>query len=178
VKDENGHLLADSHNHFSQFLNVHRVSDVKQIEIHTAELLVTDPSPFNVKIAIAKLKRYKLPDSDQILAEMIQTGGTTLKSEIRKLINSIWNKEELPDQWKVAIIVSIYKKGDETDCSNYHGISMLSILYKILSNIFFSSLCLYVDEITGDHQSGFQCNRSTADQIFAFVRYWREMEVQ
>jgi hypothetical protein len=36
VKDENGDLLADSHiilNNFSQLLNVHRVSDVRQVEI-------------------------------------------------------------------------------------------------------------------------------------------------
>jgi hypothetical protein len=44
VKDEKGYLLADSHNilnrwknYFSQLLNVHRVGDVRQIEIHTAE---------------------------------------------------------------------------------------------------------------------------------------------
>jgi hypothetical protein len=51
VKDENGDLLADSHiilnrwkNYFSQLLNVHRASDVRQIEIHTAETLVPDPT--------------------------------------------------------------------------------------------------------------------------------------
>jgi hypothetical protein len=44
VKDENGDLLADSHmilnwwkNYFSQLFNVYRASDVRQIEIHTAE---------------------------------------------------------------------------------------------------------------------------------------------
>jgi hypothetical protein len=52
-----------------------------------------------------------------------------------KFINSIWNKEELPEQWKESIIVSIYKKGDKADCSNYQGISLLSTTYKILSNI-------------------------------------------
>jgi hypothetical protein len=36
-------------NYFYQLLNVHRVSDVRQIEIHTAELLVPDPSPFEVE---------------------------------------------------------------------------------------------------------------------------------
>jgi hypothetical protein len=36
-------------------------------------------------------------------------------SEIHKLVNSIWNKEELPEQWKESIIVPIYKKGDKTD---------------------------------------------------------------
>jgi hypothetical protein len=40
-------------------MNIYRVSDVKQIEMHTAELLVPDPSHFEVEIATAKLKRYK-----------------------------------------------------------------------------------------------------------------------
>jgi hypothetical protein len=104
VKDENGDLLADSHNilnrwkkYFSQLLNIHGVSYVRQTEIHTAEPLVRDPSPIGVEIAIAKLKRYKSSTSDQISAEMIQAGGGMLRSEIRKLVNSIWSKEELPD---------------------------------------------------------------------------------
>jgi hypothetical protein len=84
-------------NYFSQLLNVHRVSDVRQIEIHTAEPLVPEPSPFEVEIAIAKLKKYKSPGSDQIPAELIQAGGETLQSEIHKLINSIWSEKELPD---------------------------------------------------------------------------------
>jgi hypothetical protein len=44
---------------------VHRVSDVRQIEIHTAEPLVPDPKPFQVGIAVTNLKRYKSPGSDQ-----------------------------------------------------------------------------------------------------------------
>jgi hypothetical protein len=77
-----------------------------------------------------------------------------LPSAIHKIINSFWNKEELPDQWKKSIIVSIRKKGDKTDCNNYRGISLLSTSYKILSNILLSRLSLYVDEIIGDHQCG------------------------
>jgi hypothetical protein len=44
------------------------------------------------------LKKYNLPGSDEIPAELIQAGGKILLSEIHKLINSVWNKEELPDQ--------------------------------------------------------------------------------
>jgi hypothetical protein len=51
------------------------------------------------------LKRYKSPGSDGIPAELIQAGGDILRSKIHKLIKSIWNKEELPDQWKESIIV-------------------------------------------------------------------------
>jgi hypothetical protein len=98
---------------------VHNVSDVRQIEVHTAEPLVPGPSSPEVEIAIAKLKKYKLPSSDQILAELIQAGSKKLLSVIHKLINSAWNKEELPDQWKEFIIVPVHKKGDKTDFNNY-----------------------------------------------------------
>jgi hypothetical protein len=57
------------------------------------------------------------------------------------------------------------QKGDKTDCTNYRGISLLSISYKIVSNILLSGLIPYTDEIIGDHQCGFRRNRST-DQIF------------
>jgi hypothetical protein len=43
-----------------------------------------------------KLKRYKLPGIGQIMSILIQAGGNTLNSEIHKLINTIWNREELP----------------------------------------------------------------------------------
>jgi hypothetical protein len=105
----------------------------------------------------------------QIAAELIQAGSEMLLSAIHKLINSIWNKEEEPDQWKESIIVPIHKKGDKTDCNNYRGISLLSS-YKILSNILHSRLSPYVDEIIGNHQCTFRHNRSTTDQIFFILQ--------
>jgi hypothetical protein len=111
VKDENGQLLADFHNilnrwknYFCQLLNVHRISDFRQVEIHTAERLIPQPTPFEVQIAIAKLKRYKTPDIDQIPAELIEEGSETLRSEIHILTNSVWNEEELPEQWKGLLL--------------------------------------------------------------------------
>jgi hypothetical protein len=59
---------------------VHNVSDVRQIEVHTAETLVPGPSRLEIEIAIAKLKKYKSPGSDHIPAELIQAGGEILLS--------------------------------------------------------------------------------------------------
>jgi hypothetical protein len=70
------------------------------------------------------LQSYTSPGTDQILAELLKAGSETLCSEIYKLICSIWNKEELPQQWKEFIIVPNDKKGDKTDCNNYQGISL------------------------------------------------------
>jgi hypothetical protein len=174
VKDENGELLAESHNilirwknYFSPLLNVHNVSDVRQIEVYTDESLVPRPSRLEVEISIAKLKKYKSPGSDQIPAELIQAGGEMLLSAIHKLINSVWNKEELPDQWKDSIIVPIQKRMIKLTviiivgyhCYQLHrGISLLSTSYRILSNIYLSRLVPYIHEIIGDHQWGFRHN--------------------
>jgi hypothetical protein len=67
VKDEKGDLFTDSHsimvrwrNYFSQILNVHGVSDVRQAEIHTAEPLVPEPSALEVELAIEKFKKSQI----------------------------------------------------------------------------------------------------------------------
>jgi hypothetical protein len=77
-----GDVLEDSHsilnrwkNYFSHLLNVHNVSDVRQIEVHMVEPLVPGPSRLEVEIAIAKLKKCKSPSSDQIPEKLIQAGG-------------------------------------------------------------------------------------------------------
>jgi hypothetical protein len=72
----------------------------------------------------------------------------------------------MSDQWKESVIVPIHKTGDKSDCNNYRGISLLSASYKILLNIHLSRLSPYIDEIIGDHQSGFRRNRSTTVQVF------------
>jgi hypothetical protein len=63
-------------------------------------------------------------------------------------------------------VVPIHKKVDETDCSNYRGITLLSTSYKVLSNILLSRITPCADEIIGDHQCGFRRNRSTTNQSF------------
>jgi hypothetical protein len=73
---------------------------VRQTEMHTAEPFVPEPSASEVEVAIEKLKRYKSPGVDQSPAKLIQAGGETLRSEIHKLMTSIWNKKELPPQRK------------------------------------------------------------------------------
>jgi hypothetical protein len=53
-------------------LIVCNVSDVSQIEIHTAEPLLPGPSHLEAEIVIAKVKNYKSPGNDQITGELIQ----------------------------------------------------------------------------------------------------------
>jgi hypothetical protein len=65
---------------------------------------------------------------DQIPAELIQARGEILLPAIHKLINSVWNEEELPDQWKESIIVPVHKKGDKTDCKLSWNITAVNFI--------------------------------------------------
>jgi hypothetical protein len=78
--------------YFSHLLNVYNVSDVRQIEIHTAEPLVPGPSHHQVETATEKLKSINLQ-------AVIKFQQNCFKQKvIHKLINSIWDKEEFPAQ--------------------------------------------------------------------------------
>ena len=98
-------MVAESHsslarwrNYFSQIMNIHRIDDVREAEIHTAERLVPEPSVFEVELAIEKLKRHKSPGIDQIKAKLIKAWSRKIRYEICKLIISIWNKKEFPEE--------------------------------------------------------------------------------
>jgi hypothetical protein len=102
-------------------MNVQGTRDIRQTEIHTAELLVFEPSTFEFEMAIEKVKGHKSQIIDQVAAEFIKSGGRTIYYEsINVLIRSGIRGTALGV--KELIIVPIYKKAHKTDCSNYRGI--------------------------------------------------------
>jgi hypothetical protein len=140
-------------------LNAHWVHDVRQMDIHTAEPLVPEPSLVEVEIAIGKLKWYKSPGTDQIPAEMIE-------HHVLRYPNIFVLYGRRMNCHSSGRNLLLYQKDDKTDCNKYRGISLVSIAYKILSNILLARLTPYFNEITGDNQCGSRRNRSITDQIF------------
>jgi hypothetical protein len=76
--------------HLFLIFNVHGVIDVRQTAVLTPETLVPELSDFQDEMCIEKLQGHKLPDTDQIPAEMIKVGGRTIRSEIHKLITQFY----------------------------------------------------------------------------------------
>ena len=104
VKDAEGDLFTNYHSisarcriHLSQLFNVHVVSNVRQTEIRTAEPLVNEFSAFEFGMLIENIKRHKSQITVPMPAGLIKAGGATIRSEIRKFINCIWDKEEMPE---------------------------------------------------------------------------------
>jgi hypothetical protein len=76
--------------------------------------------------------------------KLIQAGSETLYSGIHQQISFILKKGGSPQQWTESICTSLQEG------NNYQGISLLSTSNRILSEILFSSLSPYIDEIIGD----------------------------
>lgn len=74
---------------------------------------------FVVEMATGKLKTHKSLDVDLIPAEFFKACLRIFRYKIHYLINTTWNKKELRYQWKEAIFVPVYRKGDKTDPTKY-----------------------------------------------------------
>ena len=121
-----------------------------------------------VQKAIKQLCKNKAPGDDGIPGEIFMYGGHSVARKLTKLIEQIWAKETVPQDFKDANIIKLYKKGKRSVCDNYRGISLLSIAGKILSRVILNRLndCL-VDTICSDSQCGFRKGRGTVDMIFS-----------
>ena len=82
----------------------------------------------------------------------------------------MWEQESVPQEFKDASIIHLYKKkGNRQSCDNHRGISLLSIAGKILARIILNRLICHLDqeELLPESQCGFRRDRGTTDMIFA-----------
>ena len=71
------------------------------------------------------------------------------------LLNKITNGGKVPEEWKVAIITSIHKKGDKRKCENYRGISVTSTFSRIYGCTLAKLVELEYKNMEMEEQSGF-----------------------
>ena len=125
------------------------------------------PTRKELNLAIASLGDGKAPGVDGIPSEIWKHGGATLTNSLLMLIQQAWAEGSVPQEWKDANIVAIFKKRDRTQCGNYRGISLLSIAGKVFARILLNRLNAHIaPDILPETQCGFRNNRSTVDMIF------------
>ena len=117
--------------------------------------------------AIKGLTDGKAPGGDGIPAEIWKYGGVNLSNRLHQWIIKVWEEDHVPEAWKDANIVTIYKKGDRTECGNYRGISIISAAGKIFDRILLNRLSSHITQVVvPETQCGFRSNRITVDMIF------------
>ena len=66
-----------------------------------------------VKQAIRRIKNRRAAIPGDIPIDLIKNGGRKLLEMITILLNKIINGKKVPEEWMVAVITSIHKKGDK-----------------------------------------------------------------
>ena len=78
------------------------------------------PCEDEVTKAIKQMSSAKTPDPDAIPAEVFKSGGPSLLQKLAALFQSSLESEALPQEYKDATIVHIYKrKGNKRSCDNH-----------------------------------------------------------
>ena len=153
--------------HFEKLLN--RPVPQNQPDIQPAETYLpidcNKPTRDEIKKAIAHMKNGKVAGPDGIPAEALKADVNTSVEMLYSLFEEIWEKEEIPAEWKEGYLIKIPKKGDLSRCDNYRGVTLLSVPGEILNRIILERMKGKVDQTLREQQPGFRQDRSCTDQI-------------
>ena len=189
VKSKKGILLTSSPDikdrwveHFSELLN--QPTDVDASILDDVEQLPIDDSldlpitPDELDTALKNTKLGKSPGQDGILPEILVHGGNRLRTFLFAIISMFWLSENIPSEVKDPNIAILFKKGDRSQCGNYRGISLLSVVGKVLADILLQRLKYIADKIYPQSQCGYRQNRSTIDGIFTLRQLMEKTKEQ
>ena len=140
------------------FLTDHRIDSI-QIDDATILSLVRNLNP------------NKAMGPDGISARMLILADASVVLPLKLIYSNILNKSIYPDQWKLANVTPIHKKGSKQIVANYRPISLLPICGKIFEKLIFNSLYTYLTnhKLITKNQSGFRSGDSTTNQLLFLV---------
>ena len=120
-----------------------------------------------IRKTVQTLKNGKSVGLDLIQNEMIKYGIDNLLTPLAKLFNLVLSSSHYPSAWAKGRIISLHKKGDASDPSNFRGITISSCLGKLFNTILNKRLNSYLEKnnLLSDYQIGFRKNHRTSDHM-------------
>ena len=105
----------------------------------------------------------------QYMQRSTKQKGPPVLQKLTELFHIMWRKEAIPENFKDATIIHIFKrKGNPQVCYNHRGFSLLSIAGKILARVLLNRLNEHLEHsgLLPNRQCGFRKDRGTIDTIF------------
>jgi|AKYZ01.1.fsa_nt_gi Reverse transcriptase (RNA-dependent DNA polymerase). len=117
--------------------------------------------------AIKKIKDKKAPGIDEVAIELIKQGGDKLNEELYEQIKNMYERGELPEDFKKNLMISIPKKSKAKDCKDYRTLSLTAHVSKIVTAIVLKRIDRKIEEVLTEDQFGFRKGRGTREAIMA-----------
>ena len=106
----------------------------------------------------------KASEGDEIPVELFQILKDDAVKVLHLMCQQIQKTQQWPQYWKRSVFISIPKKGNAKECSNYCTIALISHTSKVMLKILQARLQQYVNLELPDVQAGFRKGRGTRDQ--------------
>ena len=124
-----------------------------------------------VQKLLADIQPKKAMGPDQIPAKILKSCSESLAPVFQKIFQKSIDIGSLPQDWRKANIVPIYKKGDRTNPANYRPVSLTSIPCKLLEHIIHHHIMEHLDlhRVLTNRQHGFRRGRSCDTQLAGLI---------
>ena len=98
-----------------------------------------------VKWALGSITMNKASEGDGIPAELFQILKDDAVKVLHSICQQIWKTQQWPQDWKRSVFISIPKKGNAKECSNYCTIALISTINKLMGKILQARLQQYTN---------------------------------
>ena len=130
--------------------------------------LDAEPTMDELSKVIDSLAAGKAPGSNSIPPDLIKHCKTTLLHPLHEVLSQCLREGGVLQDMGDAKIITLYKnKGERSNCNNYRGISLLSIIGKVYAWVLLIHLQKLAEHIYLESQCGFQAERSMVDMVFS-----------
>jgi hypothetical protein len=138
------------------------------VDVLPHDMLNGTISEFEVMNAIRALKANKAAGPDCLIGEFYKNSAECIVPFLVKYFNYIFDKGLFPEEWSMAVLQPLHKKGDLDNPDNFRGISLLNICSKIYSFVLNKRVTKWIESngLLGEEQAGFREEHCTADHIF------------
>ncbi|CAM4590154.1 unnamed protein product [Lepidochelys kempii] len=123
-----------------------------------------------VRDYLEKLDVHKSMGPDALHPRVLKELAAVIAEPLAIIFENLWRTGEVPDDWKKANIVPIFKKGKEEDPGNYRPVSLTSVPGKIMEHVLKESILkhLHGRKVIRNSQHGFTKGRSCLTNLIAF----------
>ena len=123
---------------------------------------------------LSKLKSNSAAGPDKIPPIFYRKSASSICFPLSILLRSFVDLHEIPDEWRVSIVIPKFKKGSPSTVSNYRPISLTCTACKILESLIASDLLnyLHLHNLISKDQHGFLKKHSTTTNLLSSLNDW------
>ena len=155
----------------------HYLENLPPIFPINTDIKTTEFTKDEIDEVLNQLKKHRAPGPDEITNEEILLLDDIHQTELLAIMNECWRTQKIPEEWKYAHVVNIFKgSGPSQDPTRYRPISLLNVQYKIYARLIQTRIASKMDSQISDTQFGFRKGRSTGDPIHILRRFQEMFE--